>query len=363
MGDYILDVFSKLLKAKAINYGVAPGTISESAEKIDPDLNLIQFNSEAFRKEKITDLSTIKDKLANDLPNAVNWLDVGNVRACDVLKNIGEIFSLHPLVLEDISNLHQRPKFEDNDEYLYLVLNMIRLDPVTKEITKEQVSFIVLKNTLITFQEKPGDVFDVIRKRLEMSRGRIRRMPVDYLLYALLDVVIDNYFIVLNSISEKINKLSLSIDKHPDNQTISEVQKLKQKLLNLVKYITPTKELVWNLLKSESDLLNENIEMYFKDLNDHVLQVNDAVDVLRDSLVGLLQYANSIISNKLNEIMKVLTVVSTIFIPLNFIASVYGMNFRHMPELEYQNGYYAVVAGMFSLGLLMFIYFKIRKWI
>ncbi len=363
MGTNIQEVFSKLLWSKTKSFGLPPGTLTEANTNPNAVISVMKYNSFNYSKHELPDLDLLKHEVPNINPNSVMWLDLDTVHDTTAVKKLGEIFNIHPLVLEDISNVHQRPKLEDMDDYIYLVVSMIYLDHHTKEIIKEQISFILGEGLLISFQEKPGDVFNIVRKRLETAKGRLRKMSADYLLYSLLDVILDNYFIVLNYINEQVNKLSIGIDKVQSNEKISEVQNLKQKLLNITRYITPIKEVTWNLLKIESDLIHESTEFYFKDLNDHILQIDDSVDVLRDSLTGLLQYANSIISNKLNEIMKVLTVVSTIFIPLNFIASIYGMNFAEMPELNYQYGYFVIMSIMTTLGVGMLTFFKVKKWI
>ncbi len=363
MGITIQEIINKLLTAKTSSFGVPPGTLIESKESIKAKVSLVKYNQNDYSQEEITNLDLLTEKINLAHENQVAWLDIDSVCDTETLQKIGEIYKIHPLTLEDIANVHQRPKLEDGDGYLYLVLNVTYIDPINKEIAKEQISFILAEQLLITFQERPNDVFDIIRRRLTTARGRLRKMSADYLLYTLLDVILDNYFIVLSHANEQINQLSLRINEDPDNKTIYQIQKLKQELLTITRYILPTKELLWDLMKTEAELIQEANEIYFKDLSDHVLQINESLEILKDSLAGLLQYANSTISNKLNEIMKVLTVVSTVLIPLNFIASIYGMNFKHMPELDYQFSYYIVLAVMFGLGLIMLAYFRVKKWI
>ncbi len=287
MAEKIHEVINRLLTAKTTRFGVPPGTLVEDISSRKAKVTLIKYDQNTYSSEEIADLTKLNDTIANADPVSVSWLDVDTVHDVTTLQSIGEIFKIHPLTLEDIANPHQRPKLEDGDGYLYLVLSAIYLDSKNKEIIKEQISFILAEGLLITFQEKPNEVFNIIRKRLETVKGRLRKMSADYLLYTLLDVVLDNYFIALNYVNEQINHLSARVDKHPDNDTIYEIQELKQELLVITRYILPIREVLWDLMKIDSEIIHESNEIYFKDLSDHVLQINESLEVLKDSLVSL----------------------------------------------------------------------------
>jgi len=275
----------------------------------------------------------------------------------------GKEYDLHPLVVEDILNTHQRPKIELYDDYIFVSLKMLSGVNDSYMVESEQISLILGKNFVFSFQEKEGDILDSLRVRIREGKGRIRKMGPDYLLYAILDIIIDHYFLVLEKIGDKVEAFEEELMKEPKSDTLHEIYTLKREILFLRKSVWPLREAVSTLEKCESDLINEKTSPYLRDLYDHIIQVIDAVETTRDLLSGMLDLYLSSVSNKMNEVMKVLTIIATVFIPLTFIAGVYGMNFDFMPELKWKYAYFAVWFVMVMIGLGMLKYFRNRKWL
>ena len=281
----------------------------------------------------------------------------------DIIGKLGGYFNIHPLTLEDILNTRQRPKTEDYDSYIYSVLKMILLDTKTKEITIDQVSIIIGPNYVLSFQERDGNIFDQVRERFENPASRLRKSGVDYLAYGLIDAVIDNYFLILEHFGDKIEYLEEGLVLYPRPETLKTIQKYKRDMITLRKSIWPLRELINGLQRVESDLIKGTTRVYLRDVYDHTIQVIDTVEDFRDILSSMVDIYLSSISFRMNEVMEVLTVIATIFIPLTFISGVYGMNFKYMPELNWRWGYPTVMFAMILLAVSMFIYFKKRKWV
>jgi magnesium transporter len=272
-------------------------------------------------------------------------------------------------VLEDILNINQRPKVEDFGDYVYIAAKMLSPDADGDDLVDEQVSIILGKNFLISFQdEKQGDVFDGIRQRLRSGKGRIRRMGPDYLAYALLDSMVDGYFRILESMGERIEALEETMVENPDPAVLKTINRLKSQLIFLRKSVWPLREVVHNLTQTDSALLSDNASVYYRDIYDHIIQVVDTVEAFRDTVSGMLDIYLSSMSYRLNEVMKVLTIIATIFIPLTFIAGIYGMNFNwqgsifNMPELNWKFGYFFALGIMLTVALIMVSYFRKKKW-
>jgi len=281
----------------------------------------------------------------------------------DLIESLGRHFKIHPLVLEDIVNTGQRPKMEGFEDYLFLVLKMLNYDEKTNEIRTEQVSLVIGKYFVISFQEREGDVFNQVRERIRKSKGKIRKRGSDYLAYALMDAVVDNYFIVLEKMGEKTEDLEQELLTKPSSETLQAIHSLKRKLILLRKSVWPLREAVSGLTRGDSKLIKDSTIVYLRDVYDHTIQVIDTIETLRDTVSGMLDTYLSSISNRMNEVMKVLTIIATIFIPLTFIAGIYGMNFEYMPELEWPWGYFAVWGVMILVAITMCIYFKRRGWL
>ena len=301
--------------------------------------------------------------------DTITWINIDGVYDANVIERIGSHFSIHPLVLEDIMNTGQRPKIESFDNYIYLILKMLYHDETNSEIQTEQVSIILSKNIVISFQEKPGDIFNNVRERIRNGKGRIRKMGADYLSYALIDAIIDHYFIIMESIGEVIEETEELLIDHPTPETLQQIHNLKADMIFLRKSVWPLRELINGLIREETPLITNETVIYFRDVYDHTIQVMDTIESYRDIISGMLDIYMSSVSNKMNEVMKVLTIFASIFIPLTFIAGIYGMNFNpsvspfNMPELNWFLGYPFVLGIMLILAIVMIFYFKQKNWL
>jgi len=293
----------------------------------------------------------------------VTWINIDGVHQLEIIEKIGELFKIHPLVLEDIVNTGQRPKMEDFVDYIFLTLKMLRYFEGEKETKTEQVSMILGSNFVISFQESEGDVFDPIRERLRADKGRIRKMGADYLAYALMDAVVDNYFTILEKLGEGIEDMEEELVVNPTLETLQAIHHLKREMIFPRKSVWPLREVINRLERWESSLIKKSTSIYLRDLYDHTIQVIDSIETFRDVLSGMLDIYLSSVSNRMNEVMKVLTIIATIFIPLTLVAGIYGMNFRFMPELETSVGYPIVLLLMLCIGVLMISYFRKKRWL
>jgi len=354
---------TKLTKKRSLKSGLPPGTLVHIGEKKKEEVKITVMDyAEAGYNEK--DLKTVDECfLLRDRP-AVTWINVEGVHDVKILEKLGECFGLHPLIQEDIINTDQRPKIEDYDNYLYIVLKMLYLNKGNNGVVTEQISLILGKNFVVSFQEGiEGDVFDLVRERIRTDKGRIRKMGADYLAYALLDSIVDNYFVVLEAIGERIELLEERLIASPTPETLQIIQNLKREMIFLRKAVWPLREVAGSLERGESSLINENTRIYLRDVYDHTIHVIDTIETFRDMLSGILDIYLSSVSNRLNAVMKVLTIIATIFMPLTFIVGVYGMNFKYLPELEWKWGYPLIWLVMIGIGVTMLIYFKRKKWL
>ena len=342
--------------------GLPPGTIVHVGEKRRErvKLSVINYDEVNFQEKEV---NNVEEALSSRNKSSVTWLNIDGVHQPEIIEQVGQNFGMHPLVLEDIANTGQRPKMEDFDDYIFVVLRMLRFDEKEKETKTEQISIILGRDFVVSFQEMEGDVFDAIRERLRSNKGRIRKMGADYLAYALIDAVVDNYFMVLENLGETIEDIEDKLVTNPTAETLRTIHDLKREMVFLRKSVWPLREVINRLERSESPLINKSTFVYLRDVYDHTIQVMDAVETFRDMLSGMLDIYLSSVSNRMNEVMKVLTVIATIFIPLTFIAGIYGMNFRYMPELELAWSYPAVLILMLIIALLMVVYFRRKKWI
>lgn len=349
----------KIAKEKA---GKAPGTIIYTGK---PRQEKVKINVIDYTKDKIKEfeVTKIEESFKYADKKSTTWINITGVHNTEVVEKVGEHFKLHKLLLEDIVNTHQRPKIEDYDENLFLILKMIDFKDKENQIDIEQVSLIIGENFVISFQEKEGDIFEPIRKRIREGKTKIRSWKNDYLFYALMDTMIDNYFFVLEKIGEQIEFLESNlIDDH--NPAIQkEIYQLKRELILLRRSVWPLREVISVLQRQEPKLITKNTQTYIRDLYDHTIQVIDTVETYRDMLSGMLDLYMTKESNNMNEVMKVLTIIATIFIPLTFIVGVYGMNFHYMPELDYKDSYFIVWGVMIFIASMMLLYFKKKKWL
>lgn len=349
-------------KKRSRKAGLSPGTLVHIGEKKieKTKITVIDYDEKEFLEKevkKVEECFPFKDK------DTVTWINVDGVHEVEVIEKIGNCFGFHPLILEDIVNTSQRPKMEDFGDYIYLVLRMLSYDEKKKLTKSEQVSLILGSNFVISFQEDIGDVFDSVRERIRKGKGRLRKMGADYLAYTLLDAIVDNYFLILEKLGEKIEFLEEELVTDPRTETLREMHNLKREMIFLRRSVWPLREVINGLERSESSLIRESTGIFLRDVYDHTIQVMDTVETFRDMLSGMLDTYLSSISNRMNQIMKVLTIIATIFIPLTFIVGVYGMNFKYMPEIEWRWGYFVVWSIMGVAAIFMLVYFKRKKWL
>ena len=341
--------------------GLSPGTLHlEGQPRIGPVRITVMDWDAAHYVEK--QCESIEECFPYRDTGTITWINIDGLANTEVIEKIGRHFSIHPLILEDILNTEQRPKMEDLDSYLYLNLKMLMLAGPEKEIRAEHVSMIIGPHHLISFQETVGDVFDPVRDRIRRD-GRIRKNGPDYLAYALIDDIVDNYFIVMEQIQERVEDLEEELVVHPLQQSLRKINQLKKEMIYLRKAVWPLRELITGLERTDSPLIQESTHIYLRDVYDHTIQVIDTLETLRDMVSGMLDIYLSGLSYKMNEIMKVLTLIATIFIPLTFVAGVYGMNFHYMPELTWEYGYITVWGVMIAIVIVMLSYFRKREWI
>jgi magnesium transporter len=341
--------------------GLSPGTVEFHGEQKVDQVRLTVWNYDTENVE-IHEPATAEECFHyRDTPQ-ISWINIDGLHDTELLKKIGEHYGLHPLVLEDIVHTHQRPKLEDFDKYMYVVMRMIDYNVDTHEITSEQLSLILGENYVLTFQERPGDVFNPVRQRLQKS-ARLRLSRCDYLAYALLDAVVDRHFVILEAFGEDVEDLEDGLLDNPSTKLLEKTHALKRELIVLRKAVWPLREVVSGLERSESSLIGKETKLFLRDLYDHTIQVIDGVESYRDMTSGLQDLYLSSVSNKMNEVMKVLTIIATVFIPLGFMAGVFGMNFEFMPELKWKWSYplFWVAAG--AVAGTMITYFRKKDWL
>ena len=354
------------IKKKKKSYkasNLPPGTLDYRGKKQanSTQIEIVNYSKDHYKRfnsNKIEDAFHFK---GND---QVTWININGLNKIQDIETIGLHYNIHPLTLEDIVNTHQRPKFEEFENYLLIVFKMLFIKN-DDELHYEHISLVIGDDYVITFQEADGDVFDDLRERLKLAKGRIRAQGSDYLMYALLDAVVDNYFTVIEVFGDRIEDLETSLfqDRTANKETPGTIQTLKREILKIRRSIYPLREVINRMEKTECPLIETKTHSYLRDLYDHIIQVNESVDLYREMIWSLMDMYMTIISNRMNEIMKVLTIIATIFIPLTFIAGIYGMNFKNMPELNTENGYFILIGVMFILFIFMLIYFRRKRWL
>lgn len=349
------------IKNAAQKVGLSPGTLLHVGETRSEQVSIcLREYNEGYYEEQTLKFSDFAGCVF-DNPDTVTWLHVTGVHSVPVVEKLGQCFNLHPLVLEDILNTNHRPKLEDYTEYTFLVAKAIYCVS-DREYATEQISIVLGANYIISFQESSREIFAPVLTRIKGGKGRIRRMGADYLAYALLDTVVDNYFVLLEDLGEKIEQLEERLVIEPDRQMLNGIYSLKTEMLFMRKAIWPLREIINALERGDSKFFKEATLLYLRDVYDHTIQVIDTLETYREMVTGMLDIYLSSVSHKLNEVMKVLTIISTIFIPLTFLAGVYGMNFKYMPELDWEWGYPLVWAIMITAVLFMMRYFRNKKW-
>ncbi len=351
------------IKKSSHKAGLPPGTLIHIGERKTERATISRIiYSEKDYEEKI-DIS-IEEAVDNTDPNSITWINVEGIHDTDIISRLGAHFKLHPLLLEDIVNTSQRPKLEDFDEeYIFFVSKMLTYEEDQGRISIEQLSMVIGKDFVLSFQEAPGDVFDQLRERIRSSKGKIRKMGTDYLAYAMIDAIVDNYFIILEKNGERLEDLQEEVLGAPTPEILNSIQQMKRDMIRFRRSVWPLREAISAMERGENALITKGVEFYLRDLYDHTIQVLETVETFRDMISGILDLYLSSISNRMNQVMKVLTIIATIFIPLTFIAGIYGMNFEAMPELKWRYGYLAVWVVMIFIGIVMLIGFKKRKWL
>ncbi len=340
--------------------GLPPGTLVYKGNRKDEKtkITLIEFSEDTVIEKEFDDIA---DCIANTNSNLVSWINIEGIHHTEIIEKVGKKFNIHPLTLEDIVNTEQRSKFEDFDNY---VVSIMRMPYYNAKVESEQLSIVLTEGCVITFQEvEGGDAFDYVRARIRQGKGRVRKMGADYLFYCLIDAVVDCYFGILEKIDDKLEVLEEALIEDPNKDTFNQLHFLKREVIYLRKSVWPLREMINNIERSETSFIKDSTGPFFRDVHDHTIRIIDTVETFRDLLSGMMDMYLSSTSNKMNDIMKLLTIISTIFIPVTFIAGVYGMNFEYMPELKSPYGYAATWAAMIAIIVGMLIYFRRKKWL
>jgi len=350
----------KLVQKRSKKTGLPPGTLVHIGERKSEHVTVTVFR---YSTTSCKELHVEQvDQLSSPADESVIWINVGGVHKVEMVETLGKQFSLHPLLLEDVTNTDQRPKLDDYEAYIFLVMKMLSLTD-RKDIAVEQVSFVLGKNYVISFQENGTDVFQPVRERLRGGKGRLRQSGADYLLYALVDAIVDQYFAVLELSGEQIEAVQQAVVDDPKPETLNEIHALKRQLLFVRRAVWPLRDVMTNLSRSDCPFLQHPTKVFFRDVYDHVVQIVDTIEILREMVSSSLDIYLSSVSYRLNAIMRVLTVITTIFMPLSFIASIYGMNFEYMPELRSPWGYPLVLGVMAAVGVGMLVLFRNKRWL
>lgn len=344
--------------------GEAPGTLRYIGEKSTgfQRVDIIQYN-----ENQCYESGAIKDSWIPHIQKisqpCTTWINIDGLTPIELIEKVGKHYQLHALMLEDILNTHHRPKFDSFEKAALLISKMLRYDDENTCIISEQISCVITDSTLITFQEIEGDVFEPVHQRLRQSVGKIRQKKANYLLFCLLDAIVDNYFLILDKIGEELEALELQVINDPQEKTLQRIYHFKREITIVKKAVIPLRENISAILRGSGNLIDSTTELYFKDLYDNIIHVAEVLEMQRDMANNLQELYFSHLSNKMNNVMKTLTIISTIFIPLTFVVGVYGMNFDIMPELHWKNGYYLVWALMGVLSMVMLIVFRFSRWL
>ncbi|MDO9518851.1 MAG: magnesium/cobalt transporter CorA [Pseudohongiella sp.] len=351
---------ARLIKKRGKKVGAAPGTLVHIGDVSSPDTAIhgIHYDPNGIYEQKI---DRIRDCQNPDYDKLTSWINIDGLHKPEVIRELGDLYGIHPLVQEDILNTDHRPKVEIHDDHLYVVIKMLQFDEQSESLQSEQVSLIIGEHYLLSFQEKPGDVFNGVRERVRTGR-KIRQLGPDYLAYALIDAVVDNYFLLLEKFGDAIEDLEQQLLDNPRKLILNKIHHFKREMLLLRKVIWPLREVLSSLSRDENSIVTRETRVHLRDVYDHSIHIIDNVETLRDLLSGMLDLHMSSSNQRMNEIMKTLTLFATIFMPLTFIAGVYGMNFEHMPELSWSWGYPATWLVMLSIAGCLLVYFKWRRW-
>ncbi len=352
---------SRLVSKRSGKAGLPAGSIVHIGEKRAERVRITLFEYDEGGGEE-RELPSVAEIPEGRRKHGVSWIDVEGLHDPAVIEALGARFSLHPLILEDVVNTGGRSKVQDCGDYLVVVAKLVHYDEPRDRILSEQVSFILGERYLISFQEQPLDIFDAVRERIRLGKGRARRMGADYLLYSLLDEIVDHYFLVIEKMGDRVELLEEELANHPSPEILKRIHLLRREMLVLKKAVWPLREVVSEVTRYDGALMEESVDIYLRDVYDHAIQIMDSVETMRDMVAGMMDIYLSSMSNRMNEVMKVLTVIATIFMPITFIAGVYGMNFEYMPELSWRWGYPAAWLLILIVSGGMAIAFKRKRW-
>lgn len=352
----------RFFRSRENKIGLAPGTLVHVGKQ---KLDRMLLQSISYDEVSIIEksLDSVDELTAVSQPNLINWINIVGLHQVDLIEKIGQAFNIHPLLLEDILNTNQRPKWEGHNQQTYIIVKMLHWQEANAEIVTEQLAIVLGSNFVLTFQEQEQDLFDKLRERLREGNGRIRKTNADYLAYAILDAVVDQYFFILEKLGDKLEAVEDELLNRPTTSTLQQIHQLKREMLFMRKSVWPLRELLNELQRGDGELFDESTLIYLRDVYDHAIQVADMVETFRGLVSSMLDLYLSTMSNRMNEVMKLLTIIATFFIPLTFITSIYGMNFAHMPELQSRWGYPLIWLIMVSLSCVMWLYFKRKDWL
>jgi len=352
----------KFFKKRSKSAGLTPGTLVHIGERLmeKPKISIIDYSPNKLEERTV---ESIEECCAYQKKPTITWINIDGIHQAETIEQIGHSFQIHPLTLEDIMNTSQRPKIDYFPGYIFIALKMFYWDETEQEIAIEHISLILTDHTVLSFQEREGDVFNPVRERIKNKTGKIRKSGADYLIYTLLDSIVDQYFLILEKLGDKTELLEDALINQPSPENLRVIHQGKRNLIFLRNAVWPLREVINKLEKDESKLIQKNTKLFLRDVYDHTIQVIETVEALRDMVAGLLDIYLSSVSNKMNEVMKVLTIIATIFIPLTFLAGIYGMNFHYMPELSWKWAYPVTLFIMFLIGLGMYFFFKKKNWL
>lgn len=344
--------------------GKPPGTLIYSGEKINREVrvNLLTYGEEVYEFDEVKSLDKIAEAVNSQQENRKLWINVIGLTDVDFISALGKMLNLHPLVMEDILNVYQRPKLDNYDDYIFTVMKRINFQ-LDSPPEFDNYSFVMKNNIVVSFQDSHDDYFGEVYTRIKNGTLLFRKINADYLFYVLHDVVVDNYYVAGEELYEKIESLQEELMFKPEKDDLGDIQSLKKEISNLRSAIRPAREIIASMISEDVPAVSKEVSVYLKDTLDHHTQIVETIESYRDSITGLMDLYLSSVSNKMNEVMKVLTIIATIFIPLTFIAGVYGMNFKNMPELEWEYGYFVVMGFMLVVGIALGYYFKKKHWL
>lgn len=339
-----------------------PGTLLQGSSMRNEQvkITLTCYQQDHWMEKEFSDVENL---LNYNCMAGIKWIHITGIHTVSIIEKIGIKYNIHPLVMEDIVSPNQRPKLEEGKESVYIVLKMIHYLEQSQKIEFEQFSMVVGEDYIISFQEHDNQIFQQIKERIKKVNGKIRTKGADYLAYALMDCVVDHYYLALEYLGEKIESLEEQLMAYPGSNVLQEIHSLKNEMLFIRKAIWPLREIINGVSRGDSALFHQDTLVYIRDVYDHIIQIMDTIEMYRDMVTGMFDIYISSVSYKLNEVMKMLTIIATIFIPLTFIVGLYGMNFKYMPELEWEWGYPAVLVLMLFISISMIVYFRKKKWI